>query len=89
MTTQPPLDLNELATELVRASAEKDFLAVAEVLTYLDPERVDVAVFIRGNNAHLNFVGSFRSIASPRFPEIIAAPPSISRIARVLAEVAR
>ena len=86
MGTQPPSDFTELATELIRASAEKDFLALAEILTYLDPQRVDVAVFIRGNNTHINFVGAFRSISFPRFPQVIAAPPDIARIAQVLAE---
>jgi hypothetical protein len=60
MATPPPSDFNELATELIRASAGKDFLALAEILTYLDPTRIDVVVFIRGANAYLNFVGAFR-----------------------------
>jgi hypothetical protein len=89
MATPPPSDFNELATELIRASAEKDFLALAEILTYLDPTRIDVVVFIRGNNAHINFVGAFRSISFPRFPQVIAPPPSIERIGQVLAEVIR
>jgi hypothetical protein len=88
MTTPPPSDFNELATELIRASAEKDFLALAETLTYLDPQCVDVAIFIRGNNAHINFVGAFRSISFPRFPHRLVSPPDIARIAQVLAEVA-
>jgi hypothetical protein len=62
---------------------------VAEVLAYLNPQRVDVAVFIRGNNAHINFVGAFRSISFPRFPDVIASPPGIERIAQVLEEVIR
>jgi hypothetical protein len=62
---------------------------VARVLTYLDPQHVDVAVFIRGNNAHINFVGAFRSISFPRVPDVIASPPGIERIGQVLAEVIR
>ena len=89
MATHPPVDFTALATELVNSCAEKDFIAMAEVLTYLDPDRVDVAVFIRGANAHLNFVGAFRSISVPGFPQVIAAPPDIDRIAQVLAEVSR
>jgi hypothetical protein len=78
-----------LATELIRASAEKDFLALAEILTYLDPTRIDVAVFIRGNNAYINFAGAFSSISFPRFPTAIVPPPSVERIAQVLEEVIR
>jgi hypothetical protein len=78
-----------LATELIRASAEKDLLALAEILTYLDPTRIDVVVFIRGNHVHLNFVGAFRSIVFPRFPHLIAPPPRLERIAQVLEEVIR
>jgi hypothetical protein len=94
MATQPPLDFTALATRLVNSSAEKNFISLAEVLEQLDPDRVDVAVFVRGDNAHLNFVGAFRSISFPRFPQIIAPqiiapPPDIARIAQVLAEVAR
>jgi hypothetical protein len=62
---------------------------MAEVLKRIAPHRVDVALFIRGNNAHLSFVGAFRSISFPRFPQLIASPPDIARIAQVLAEVAR
>jgi hypothetical protein len=89
MATQPPLDFTALATRLVNSCAEKNFISMAEVLEHLDPDRVDVAVFTRGTNAHLNFVGAFRSISFPRFPQLIASPPDIARIAQVLAEVAR
>ena len=89
MHTNSPIDFTALASRLVASCAERDFPAIAEVLTYLDPQRVDVAVFIRGNNAHLNFVGAFRSISFPRFPELIVDPPGIDRIAQVLAEVVR
>jgi hypothetical protein len=75
--------------ELIRSCAQRDYPALAEVFKSIAPDRVDVALFIRGNNAHLSFVGAFRSISFPRFPGIIAAPPDIARIARVLAEVAR
>jgi hypothetical protein len=81
------MEFTALAAQLVTSCAERNFSAMAEVLAQLDPERVDVAVFIRGNNAHLNFVGAFRSINFPRFPEILASPPDINRIAQVLAEV--
>jgi hypothetical protein len=86
VSTKPPWDFTALAERLVNSSAEKDYISLAEVLEHLDPDRVDVAVFIRGNNAHLNFVGAFRSISFPRFPEIIASPPNIARIAQVLEE---
>jgi hypothetical protein len=89
MGTQPPLDFTVLATRLVNSSAEKNFISLAEVLELLDPDRVDVAVFVRGVNAHLNFVGAFRSISFPRVPQLIASPPDIARIAQVLAEAAR
>jgi hypothetical protein len=89
MPTNPPPDYITLAAELVRACAQRDYPAMAEVLKLLDPPRVDVAVFIRGNNVHLNFVGAFRSISFPGFPQIIAAPPGIERIAQVLEEVIR
>jgi hypothetical protein len=86
MGTQPPLDFTALAKRLVNSSAEKNYIALAEVLDQLDPDRVDVAVFIRGVNAHLHFVGAFRSISFPRFPQLIVDPPSIVRIAQVLEE---
>jgi hypothetical protein len=89
MATQLPLDFTALAERLVNSSAEENYIAMAEVLEQLDPDRIDVAVFIRGVNAHLNFVGAFRSISFPRFSEIIASPPNIARIAQVLAEAAR
>jgi hypothetical protein len=89
VTTQPPLDFTALATRLVNSSAEKNFISLAEVLELLEPDRVDVAVFIRGVNAHLNFVGAFWSISFPRFPQLIVDPPNIARIAQVLAEAAR
>jgi hypothetical protein len=89
VTTNPPLDYTALAGELILACSERDFSAMAGVLERLDPNRVDVALFIRGNNAHLNFIGAFRSISFPRFPELITSPPGIERIAQVLAEVVR
>ena len=89
MATNPPVDYTLLAAELVNSCAAKDFLALAEILTYLDPTRIDVVVFIRGDNAYLNFTGAFRSISFPRFPQVIAAPSDITRIAQGLAEVAR
>ena len=89
MSTNPPVDYTPLATELVTSCAERNFTALAEVLARLDPERVDVAVFIRGDNAHINLVGAFRSISFPRFPELIVGTPDLDRIAQVLAEAAR
>jgi hypothetical protein len=86
MATQLPLDFTALATKLVRSSAEENYIAMAEVLEQLDPDRIDVAVFIRGVNAHLNFVGAFRSISFPRFPELLSSAPSVERIAQVLEE---
>ncbi|HZA23790.1 MAG TPA: hypothetical protein VFA32_14515 [Dehalococcoidia bacterium] len=81
MNTNPQIEYTELALRLVNACSQHDYMALAQVLECLDGDRVDVAVYIRGDNAHLNFVGGFRSISSPRFPEIIAAPPDIPRIA--------
>jgi hypothetical protein len=89
MTTPPPADYTLLAAELINSCTAKDFPAMARVLERLDPQRVDVALFIRGNHAHINFVGAFRSISFPRFPHLIAPPPRLERIAQVLAEVIR
>jgi hypothetical protein len=89
MTTPPPLDFTALATRFVNSCAEKNFISMAEVLEHLDPDCVDVAVFIRGANAHLNFVRAFHSISFPGFPQVIDAPPDIARIAQMLEEVAR
>ena len=66
MATNPPVDYTALATKLVRTSAERDFVAMAEVLTYLDPPRVDVFVYLHEGNAHLSLVGSYRSLLKPR-----------------------
>ena len=46
MATNPPVDYTALATKLVSACAERDFISMAEVLAYLDPQRVDVSVYI-------------------------------------------
>jgi hypothetical protein len=89
MSTPPPSDFTALATRLVNSSAEKNYIAMAEVLEQLDPDRVDVLVFIRGDNVHLNFVGSFWAISYPRFPELIVDPPNVARIAQVLEEAIR
>ena len=89
MGTQPPSDFTELATELIRASAEKDFPAVAEVLVYPDPERVDVFVYIHTPAAHLSLVGSYRGLYLPDDPYGAQREPSVSQIAQILEEVAR
>jgi hypothetical protein len=65
MPANPPPDYIILAAELIRSCAQRDYPALAEVLKRIAPDRVDVAVFIRGNNAHINFVGAFRSISFP------------------------
>jgi hypothetical protein len=62
---------------------------MAEVLTYLDPARVDVFVYIHGANAHLSIVGGYRSLYLPEDPHAIQREPSVSQIARVLAGVSR
>jgi hypothetical protein len=51
MATQPPLDFTALATRLVNSCAEKNFIAVAEVLEQLVPDRVDMAVFVNSRPA--------------------------------------
>ena len=89
MATNPPVNYTALAERLIRACAERDFLAVVEVLTYLDPARVDVFVYIHGANAHLIIVGGYRSLYVPEDPQAIQREPSVSRIAQVLAEVGR
>ena len=89
MGTQPPLDFTALAKRLVRASAERDFAAITEVLTYLDPAHIDLFVYIRAPHMHLSIVGNFRSLYRPRAPHVAEWEPSIAQIAQVLAEVAR
>ena len=91
MTTlsQPPVDFTELAERLVRASTGRNFAAIAEVLTYLDPAHVDLFVYIRAPNVHLSIVGNFRTLYPPEDPHAIQREPSASQIAQVLAEVAR
>jgi hypothetical protein len=89
MATNPPVDYTALATKLVRACAERDFTAIAEVLTYLDPARVDVFVYIHTPTTHLSLVGSYRSLYLPGDPHAIQREPSVSQIAQVLAEVSR
>jgi hypothetical protein len=89
MSTQPPVNFTELATKLVRACAEQDLLAMAEVLEHLDPERVDVFVYIHTPSAHLSLVGSYQGLYLPKDPYAIQRWPSISQIAPILEEVAR
>jgi hypothetical protein len=87
MATPTPLDFTALAQELVRACAEKDFPALAEVLASLDPSRVDVMVMIHRASTHLTIRGTYRSLSLPQAPQAIPGPPSIAQIAQVLAEV--
>jgi hypothetical protein len=68
VATDPPVNFTALATELVRACAERDIFAVAEVLVYLDSERVDVFVYIHTPSAHLSLVGSYRGLCLPEDP---------------------
>jgi hypothetical protein len=89
MATPPPVDFTAFATKLVRACAERDLFAVAEVLAYLTPERVDVFVYIHTPTAHLSLVGSYRSLYLPEDPHAIQREPSVAQIARVLAGVSR
>ena len=89
MTTSPPADYNQLATELVRACAERDVHALAEVLEYLDPERVDIFVYIHTQTAHLRLMGNYRGLYRPAAPSGVQREPSMSQVAQVLEEVAR
>ena len=89
MATNPPVDYNQLATELVRTCAERDVHAMAEVLEYLNPERVDVFVYIHTPAAHLSLVGSYRGLYLPEDPYGAQREPSISQVAQILEEVAR
>ena len=85
----PPLDFTALATRLVRACAERDLPAIAEVLFYLDPAHVDLFVYIRVPNVHLSIVGNFRTLYRPEDPHAIQREPSIAQIAQLMEEVAR
>jgi hypothetical protein len=87
--SQPPPDYTELAELLVRTASRKNFPAMAEVLAYLDPTRVDVMVMIHSPTAHLTIMGNYRSLSLPQAPQAIPGPPSIAQIARVLEEVTR
>ncbi|HZA25669.1 MAG TPA: hypothetical protein VFA32_24250 [Dehalococcoidia bacterium] len=87
--SQSPPDYTGLAQELVRASAEKDFPALAGVLAPLDPTRVDVMVMIHSPTTHLTIMGAYRSLSLPRDPQAIPGQPTIAEIAWVLEEVAR
>ena len=89
MHTQPQLDFNILAEKLVNAAAKRDFVSLAEVLTYLDPARVDVFVYLHGANAHLSIIGRVRSLYLPEEPHVIQQEPSIDQIAQLMEEVAR
>ena len=91
MTTlsQPPVDFTELAERLVRASTRRNFAAIAEVLTYLDPAHVDLFVHIRAPNVHLSIVGNFRTLYLPGDPQAIQREPSIAQIAQLMEEVSR
>jgi hypothetical protein len=81
--------MTQLAERLVRAASRRNFTVVAEVLAYLDPERVDVFVYIRSPNAHLSIIGSYRNLYVPRDSSAIPEPPTIAQIAQVLEEVAK
>ncbi|HZA22338.1 MAG TPA: hypothetical protein VFA32_07000, partial [Dehalococcoidia bacterium] len=83
------VDFTALATKLVTACTEQDLISIAEVLVYLDLERVDVFVYIHTPSAHLSIVGSYRSLYLPEDPHAIQREPGMEQIARVLAEVGR
>ena len=77
----PPVNFAELAERLVRASTGRNFAAIWEVLTYLDPAHVDLFVYIRAPNGHLSIVGNFRTLYRPEGPHAIQREPSIAQIA--------
>jgi hypothetical protein len=85
----PPPDYTELAELLVRTASRKNFPALAEVLAYLDPTRVDVMVMIHSASALLTIMGDYRALSLPQDPQAIPGPPSIAQIAQVPAEVGR
>ena len=87
--SQPPVGYTALAEKIVSACTERDFITMAEVLTYLDPARIDVSVYIHTPTAHLSLVGSYRSLYLPGDPHTIQREPSVSQIVRVLTEVSR
>jgi hypothetical protein len=62
---------------------------VAEVLAYLDPQRVDVFVYIDTLSAHLSLVGAYRGLYLPEDRYGTQREPSVSQIAQILEEVAR
>lgn len=89
MPTNPPVDYIELATRLVIACERQDVHTIAEVLEHLDPEPVDVFVYIHTPSAHLSLVGSYRGLYLPDDPYGVQAEPSIEQVALILAEVAK
>ena len=78
MSTNPPVDFTELAELLVRAAARRNYPVVGEVLGYLDPDRVDIFVYIHGANAHMSIIGAYRNLYLPSAPRAIQPEPGIA-----------
>jgi hypothetical protein len=89
MSANPQVDFNALATRLVLSCAGRDIHTIASVMDYLDPEQVDVFIYVHTPAAHLSLVGSYRSLYLPDDPYGVQAEPSIEQIVDILAEGAK
>jgi hypothetical protein len=89
VTTIPQVDFTALVTRLVIACAEQDVHVIAEVLEYLDPEPVDVFIYVHTPAAHLSLVGTYRGLYLPYEPYAVQAEPTVAQVAQILKEVAK
>jgi hypothetical protein len=93
MATQPPDDLSpfiQLAQDLREASATRDYTNVGRLVTEnLQPDQVDIIVYIRTPLGHLTIVGSYIQQWSPMAPDRLNYEPSLNDMAVILRAAAR
>jgi hypothetical protein len=92
-SAQPPDSLHpfrELARALRDAALDRDYPALGQLLAeHLQPELVDVLVYIRPAIGHITLVGRFIHLWSPPDPNVIGREPTLEEMAVVLRAAAR
>jgi hypothetical protein len=94
MTTQPPDESLHpylvLAQEIRAASANRDYVTLGTLLVeHLQPDMVDVMVYLHSSVGHLTLQGSYVQIWSPIPPGALGREPTLGEMALILQAAAR
>jgi hypothetical protein len=94
MVTQPPEDniqlFRTLAQEMRETAARRAYGQLGLLISsYLNPDMVDLMVYVRTPLGHLTIVGAYAQLWSPSAPEVLAREPTLEEMAVVLQAAAR